>query len=68
MESPEPIFGGYTASALRDCARRELTQRRRVYRRLVSEGKMEQADATHEIAMMQVIADYFDSIKNPRLF
>ena len=38
-------------------AQREVQQRRRVYRRLVENGKMSQADADRQIAIMQEIAD-----------
>ena len=38
-------------------AQREVQQRRRVYRRLVENCKMSQADADRQIAIMQEIAD-----------
>lgn len=38
-------------------AQREVQQRQRVYRRLVENGKMKQADADRQIAIMQAIAD-----------
>jgi len=41
------------------CAKREVAQRRRVYARLVVTGRMEQAKADKEIALMQAIADHF---------
>jgi hypothetical protein len=64
----EPIFNGFTATELASCARRELMQRKRVYKRLVEADKMSQADADREIAMMRTIADYFDALRHPRLF
>lgn len=38
-------------------AQREVIQRRRVYRRLIENGKMTQAEADHQIALMQEIAE-----------
>lgn len=38
-------------------AQREVQQRLRVYRRLVENCKMSQADADHQIALMQEIAE-----------
>ncbi|MDX0452821.1 hypothetical protein GOC72_05025 [Sinorhizobium medicae] len=40
-----------------NCAAREVKQRRRVYSRLVAEGRMRQQSAEHEIEVMQAIAD-----------
>lgn len=49
----------FTPAELRDCAHREVTQRRRVYARFVEQGKWTQARADREIAMMmQIEADY----------
>lgn len=46
-------------------ARRELRQRRRVYPRLVQQGKLTRADADRQIAIMEAIAaDY----EQPTLF
>jgi hypothetical protein len=48
-----------SAPSLRDmavCAGREARMRRRVYPRWVAEGRMQQADADHQIACMEAIA------------
>lgn len=50
------------------CARRELGQRKRVYRRLVSEGRMEPAEAEREIALMQAIRENLESQQQRHLF
>lgn len=69
MESSiEPVFDGYTATELRDCARRELTQRQRTYRHLVNDGKIDPEVAAREIKMMRAIVEHFDEFRNPRLF
>lgn len=39
------------------CVERELKYRKRVYARLVDEGKMSQGKATLELAIMQAIID-----------
>ncbi len=39
------------------CAQREIKQRRRVYARLVANGRMKQAAADREIALMASIAE-----------
>lgn len=57
----------FTLVELAACARRELKQRRRVYRRLVEDGKMEEAEAEYEIELMSAIAEYFDELSNPPL-
>lgn len=49
------------------CARREVRKRQQVYRRLVDEGKMDQAEADREIELMSAIAEYFDELSNPHL-
>lgn len=46
----------FTTAELVDCARRELSQRRRVYARIVASGKMTRAAADRQIAMMAEIA------------
>lgn len=46
-----------TAREKADCALREVKQRQRVYPRLVEGGKMTQAFAEKQTAIMQVIAD-----------
>jgi hypothetical protein len=52
---------------LANCARRELAQRRRVYRRLLSNQRMDQKTANTEIAMMEQIAEYFENKTQPKL-
>ncbi len=39
------------------CTQREIKQRRRVYARLVANGRMKQAAADREIAIMEAIAE-----------
>lgn len=49
----------FTAEQLAACAEREVKQRRRVYPRWVEDGRMTQAFANEQIAMMEQIAsDY----------
>jgi hypothetical protein len=49
----------FTNADKRDCARREVVQRRRVYRRFVDTGRMTQREADRQIALMEEIAgDY----------
>lgn len=57
----------FTLVDLAVCARRELKLRRRVYRRLVDNGEMEQAEADREIELMGAIAEYFEDLTNPPL-
>lgn len=45
----------YTNATLAECARREAKMRRRVYPRWVASGRMSQAKADEEIAMMEAI-------------
>ena len=45
-----------------ECARREITQRTRVYPRLVENGRMTQEKADRETAMMGAILDLLDSM------
>lgn len=52
----------FSHEALRQCALREVSQRNRVYNRLVDQQKMTQEKADREIAMMQAIADHFDEL------
>jgi hypothetical protein len=42
-------------------AERELTQRARVYPRLIEQGKMRQKDADRQTAMMRQIRDEYDA-------
>jgi hypothetical protein len=47
------------------CARRELNQRKRVYSRLVNNGKMSKESAEREIAMMAaIVANLANQIKD----
>lgn len=55
----------FTDADKRACAYRELKMRRRVYPRWVQEGRMTQADADREIALMQAIAEDY---AEPNLF
>ncbi|MER8387250.1 hypothetical protein [Mesorhizobium sp. M0968] len=49
----------FTARDKAECADREVKQRRRVYPRLVSEGRMTQQLADRQTALMEAIAtDY----------
>lgn len=55
----------FTDAEKRACAYRELEMRRRLYPRWVADGRMTEAEADREIALMQAIAeDYAD----PNLF
>lgn len=47
----------FTNQQKRDAALREVKYRKRVYARLVSDGRMTQAKADEQIAIMQAIAD-----------
>jgi hypothetical protein len=58
----------FTFAELVKCARRELAQRRRVYFRLVSQGKMDPQDAEDEMLMMEAIAEFFEGKTQPKLF
>ena len=40
-----------------DCAKREVAYRQRVYTRLLAAGKMSEAKAARELALMRAIAD-----------
>ena len=49
----------FTAAELRDCAMREVVQRRRVYPGLVQRGRMSPKEMERQIAMMtQIAGDY----------
>lgn len=55
----------FTRSEKRECVEREVKQRLRVYPRLVAQGKMTQAFADEQIAVMRaILADYAE----PTLF
>jgi hypothetical protein len=58
----------YSIDELCACVRREISQRKRVYRRLVAEGKLDADTAAREIAMMEAIRDNLESQQQPRLF
>ena len=58
----------FTIDDLVACARRELAQRKRVYRRLVGFGKMTQAQADHEIELMTAIRENLEAQQQPKLF
>jgi hypothetical protein len=58
----------FTIDELVACARRELGQRKRVYQRLVAIGKMDQAEAEREIALMRAIRDNLEDQQQPKLF
>lgn len=47
----------FTNQQKRDAALREVKYRKRVYASLVSDGRMTQAKADEQIAIMQAIAD-----------
>lgn len=55
----------FTNQQKRDAALREVKYRKRVYARLVLDGRMTQAFADEQIAIMQAIADDY---KEPDLF
>ena len=49
----------FTAEEKLDCAVRELKFRKRVFPRLIEQGRMTQEKATKELALMEeIIADY----------
>ena len=57
-------------SALPDlitCAKSELQMRRRVYPRLVTQGRMEEGEAQHEIALLRAIVANLEAQLNPPL-
>jgi hypothetical protein len=58
----------FSNAELLDCAKREVRFRRKVYRRLVAERKMTQADADRETAMMQAIVELLSTKQSPDLF
>lgn len=61
-------MGEYGIEELCGCVRREIAYRRRVYRRLVREGKMEAGEAEREIEMMEVIWEKLEAEREPKLF
>ena len=52
---------------LAHCAKRELALRKRVYPRLIEEGKLTRADAERELALMSDIQEYFETQRQPKL-
>jgi hypothetical protein len=50
-----------------NCARRELTMRMRVYPRFVADGRMTQAEANREVALMTEIEMDYRNKAEPRL-
>ena len=64
----EPLIGGFTITELTACARRELAQRKKFYPRLICDGSISQPDADREIAMMRAITEFFEDMKEPKLF
>jgi hypothetical protein len=50
------------------CARREVAQRKKVYPRLVRDGKLNPDEAARQIAMMEAITDNLESQQQPKLF
>ena len=57
----------FTYSELAKCARRELGHRRKVYFRLVHQGKMDSREAELEMLMMEAIAEFFEEKTQPKL-
>jgi len=49
----------FRASELAECAEREVKLRKRVYPRRVDEGRMTQALADRQIALMEAIAAHY---------
>lgn len=59
----------YTNEEKRDCARREVKQRQRVYANRVDTGRMTQALADRQIALMAEIAEDYEKLaQDERLF
>jgi len=52
----------FRASELAECAEREVKQRKRVYPRRITEGRMTQSLAERQIAMMEAIAAHYRSM------
>lgn len=51
----------YTAEEKKKAVERELTFRRRVYGRQVSDGRMSQEMANHQIAIFEAIRDDYET-------
>jgi hypothetical protein len=58
----------FTIDQLCACARREVAFRKRVYPRLIQNGKLTAQKAEEEIALMNAITDLLESQQQPRLF
>ena len=56
------LYDGFTFSELSACAAREVTQRQRVYNRLVEQGRMTRDFADKEIAKMDAIRRFLSDI------
>lgn len=57
----------FTLDKLIACAEREVKQRKKVYARLVADGRMDKAKADEETAMMEAIRDNLKNQKEPQL-
>jgi hypothetical protein len=59
----------YTPHDKLKCVARELAMRRFVYPKWVRTGRMKEADAAHEIAVIEsIVSDYQRMVKAPDLF
>ena len=58
----------YSIKELCGCVRREIGQRKRVYRRLVKEQKMEPGEALEETRMMEAVLENLEEQEQARLF
>jgi hypothetical protein len=58
----------FTIDELCACARREVAQRKKVYPRLIRDGKMSSDESARQIALMEAIADLLESQQQPKLF
>jgi len=63
-----PMSASFSIDDLVACARRELAQRYRVYRRLVDQGKMSTEEASREIQLMIAIRENLEAQQQPKLF
>lgn len=57
-----PVLGAFSTRELEACAMREVGHRRRVYARLVEEGRMPARKAAREIALMEEIGRHFKAL------
>ena len=58
----------FSINELCACARREVAQRKKVYPRLVRDGKLHPEEAARQIALMEAITDNLESQQQPKLF